>query len=395
MSGPAAEQRGQATPDAGAAALPALDAPARIALLVPMLVGGGISSVMLVIARGLADRGHAVDLVVFRRGGDVDGRVPGNVRLVDLGARKLLVALPKLVAYLKSARPGLLIAASWYAVLVALAAKRFCCPGIRVWVRQDNVHSIQVAHARRKNRAVLKAIRVLLPSAERIVAVSAGVAEDMARQVPRVADRVRAVPNPVHHRDIAAMAATPPDHPWFDDPDVPVILSAGRLVAQKDFPTLIRAFAEVVKSHPARLAILGEGREREALAGLVRELGVGHAVALPGFLANPFAWMARARVFAVSSIYEGLSMVLVEAMACGTPVVSTDCPHGPREVLQDGRSGARRRCQRACHGDPGDAARPAARGRPDGPVPRVLRRGQHRSPCRTHGGPAHRARDAA
>ena len=177
----------------------------------------------------------------------------------------------------------------------------------------------------------------MLSSAERIVAVSTGVAEDLVRQVSRIAGRVRVVPNPVHHEDIAAMAVTAPDHPWFDDPDVPVILSAGRLVGQKDFATPIRAFAEVVKSRPARLAILGEGRERDALAALVRELGIGHAVGLPGFVVNPFAWMARARVFAVSSIDEGLSMVLIEAMACGTAVVSTDCPHGPREVLEDGK----------------------------------------------------------
>ena len=151
--------------------------------------------------------------------------------------------------------------------------------------------------------------------------------------------RVRVVPNPVPHDDVAAMAVAPLDHPWFDEPGVPVILSAGRLVDQKDFSTLIRAFAQVVKSRPARLVILGEGRERGALAALARELGVAEGVDLPGFVANPFAWMARARVFAVSSIYEGLSMVLVEAMACGTPVVSTDCPHGPREVLEDGRWG--------------------------------------------------------
>ena len=150
---------------------------------------------------------------------------------------------------------------------------------------------------------------------------------------------MRVVPNPVPHDDVAAMAAAPLDHPWFDEPGVPVILSAGRLVGQKDFSTLIRAFAQVVKSRPARLVILGEGRERGALAALARELGVAEGVDLPGFVANPFAWMARARVFAVSSIYEGLSMVLVEAMACGTPVVSTDCPHGPRELLEDGRWG--------------------------------------------------------
>ena len=315
------------------------DAAVRIAVVVPTLAGGGIATVLLVIARGLADRGYAVDLVVFNRSGALDGRVPGNVRLVDLGARKLVVALAKLVAYLKRAPPGLVVAASWDAVVVALAAKRFCCPGIRVWVRQDNVHSIQVARAGRRDRLILRAIRLLLPSAERILAVSTGVAADLERQAPRIAGSVQVIPNPVPHDDIAAMAAAPPGHPWFDDPVVPLILSAGRLVGQKDFSTLIRAFAEVAKSRPARLVILGEGRERDALAGLARELGIGHAVELPGFVANPFAWMARARVFAVSSIYEGLSMVLVEAMACGTPVVSTDCPHGPREVLEDGRWG--------------------------------------------------------
>ena len=339
MSGPAAERCGQAAPGDAAAAGAAPDAPARIALLVPSLAGGGIATVMLVIARGLADRGHAVDLVVFRRGGDLDGRVPDDVRLIDLRTAKLAIALPKLVRYLKRTRPDLVIAASWYAVLVALAAKRLCCPGVRLWVRQDNVHSIQVVHAGRKNRMILKTIRRLLPSAERIIAVSAGVAEDLARQAPRIAGRVRVVPNPVPHDDVAAMAAAALDHPWFDEPGVPVILSAGRLVGQKDFSTLIRAFAQVMKSRPTRLVILGEGRERGALVALARELGVAESVDLPGFVANPFAWMARARVFAVSSIYEGLSMVLVEAMACGTPVVSTDCPHGPREVLEDGRWG--------------------------------------------------------
>ena len=228
--------------------------------------------------------------MVFRRGGDLDGRVPDNVRLIDLRTRKLAIALPKLVGYLKRARPDLVIAASWYAVLVALAAKRLCCPGVRLWVRQDNVHSIQAAHAGRKIRMILKIIRRLLPSAERIIAVSAGVAEDLARQAPRIAGRVRVVPNPVPHDDVAAMAAAPLDHPWFDEPGVPVILSAGRLVDQKDISTLIRAFAQVVKSRPARLVILGEGRERGALAALARELGVAEGVDLPGFVANPFAW---------------------------------------------------------------------------------------------------------
>jgi len=157
---------------------------------------------------------------------------------------------------------------------------------------------------------------------------------------------VRIVYNPVVRDDIPEQAAMPVDHAWFDDPDAVVILSAGRLVPAKDFGTLIRAIAAVRKSVDARLVILGSGEERDRPGGerdrlmaLARRLRVADAVDIRDFVSNPFRYMSRASVFVVSSIYEGLSMVLVEAMACGTPVVSTNCPHGPAEVLEDGRWG--------------------------------------------------------
>lgn len=311
----------------------------RVALFVPTLAGGGITTVMLALAGGLARRGMAVDVVVLNRSGERTTWVPAGVRLVDLVTRRLVAAPWALARYVGRERPDLLVAASWYAVLPALVSKRFLRRRVRTWVRQDSTFSMHIAHARLKHRAVLKLIERLLPAADRVVAVSEGVARDLERRVPGIADRLAVVANPAVHDGIAQMAAMPVEHPWLGDPDVPVILGAGRLVHAKDFATLIGAFAELRRSVPARLIILGSGPEEEALRALARELGVADAVDLPGFVANPYAWMSKARVLAVSSVYEGLSTVLLEAMACGTPVVSTDCPHGPGEVLEGGRLG--------------------------------------------------------
>ena len=126
---------------------------------------------------------------------------------------------------------------------------------------------------------------------------------------------------------------------WFADGAPPVLLGAGKFKPQKDLSTLIRAFAMIRASRPARLIILGEGPQRKTLQALCTELGVLEDVAFPGFVDNPFAYMARSKVFVLSSAWEGFGMVLAEAMACGCPVVSTDCPSGPAEILEDGRYG--------------------------------------------------------
>ena len=311
----------------------------HVTLFVPALGAGGVATVILAIAKGLAGRGFTVDLLVVKARGEFAGSVPDTVRLIDLGSRSFVTALPGLVRYLKNERPDLLIAAKGPAVLLALIAKRCFCRDVRTWVRQDSPFSMEIDYLGRRHRMMLKLIQRLLPSADEVIAVSAGVAQDLKRCVPRLARAVRLVPNPVFHDDVAAKAAMPVGHPWFNDPEVPVILAAGRLVREKDFSTLVRAFAQVRQSVRARLVILGSGYQQHGLAALAQELGVAHDVDLPGFVPNPFAYMSKASVFVLSSIYEGLGMVLIEAMACGTPVVSTDCPHGPREVLEDGKWG--------------------------------------------------------
>jgi glycosyltransferase involved in cell wall biosynthesis len=182
-------------------------------------------------------------------------------------------------------------------------------------------------------------LRTFYPWASCVVAVSHGAADDLARTSGLPRNRVRVVYNPVITPSIMALARQKPDHPWFAPGQPPVILGVGRLTKQKDFPTLIRAFAEVRRRRPARLIILGEGEDRPLLESLVGELGLSDAVALPGFRENAMAYMAGSALFVLSSAWEGLPTVLIEALAAGTRVVSTDCPSGPREILQEGRLG--------------------------------------------------------
>jgi len=163
---------------------------------------------------------------------------------------------------------------------------------------------------------------------------------DLAQLMNVSRERITVIYNPsVVQAEVQAKAQAPLDHPWFKPDQPPVILAVGRLQVQKDYPTLIRAFALVRQTRPVRLLILGEGKERPLLEALVKELGLEQDVSLPGFVLNPYAYMARAALFVLSSRWEGLPTVLIEALCCGAPVVSTDCPSGPREILRDGQYG--------------------------------------------------------
>jgi len=182
-------------------------------------------------------------------------------------------------------------------------------------------------------------IRCVYPWADAIVAVSNGVADDLSLTAGIPRERITTIYNPVVMPELHEKARAALNHPWFAPGTPPVLLGAGRLVAQKDFTTLIKAFARVRAVRPARLMILGEGEQRGSLEGLARELGVSADVTLPGFVLNPFPYMARASVFVLSSAWEGLPGVLIQALACGCPVVSTDCPSGPVEILENGKYG--------------------------------------------------------
>lgn len=312
--------------------------PQPIALFVPSLHGGGAERVILEIAGELARRGLSVDLVLARAEGPYMELLPDDVRLIDLDSHRTAASLPKLVGYIRRERPIALLSTLAHANVIAVAAKLMLRGRLRVVTRIENTLSEEIATGSIKHRLVLRLLKLLLPMSDDIVAVSQGVAADLRDLIPATS-HVKTIYNPVVRPEISCHAARPVSHPWFETECVPVIVSAGRLTNVKDHATLLRAFAVVRGSRNARLVILGVGPERENLLELAESLDVSLHVDLPGFKVNPFAYMSRASVFALPSRYEGFPNVLVQAMACGTPVVSTDCPSGPSEILEDGKWG--------------------------------------------------------
>jgi glycosyltransferase involved in cell wall biosynthesis len=342
----------------------------HLAIFLRSLVGGGGAERMMVaLAGGLARRGHRVDLVLGRAAGNFFDEVDPGVRVVDLGVRTILPAVPALLRlpregvrllpaflppvpqrvlgcipalerYLRQERPDAMLSALNYSNLAAIWARRLAGVPTRLVVSERNTLSVRAQRSSERSlRALPAMIRRFYPWADAVIAVSEGVADDLARisGIPRSA--IATTGNPVVSPAIAEAAAAALDHPWFLPGEPPVVLGAGKLRPQKDFATLIDAFARVRAARPLRLVILGEGPEEGALRVRARRLGVSADVSLEGFVANPFAYMARAALFALSSAWEGLPAVLIQAMACGCPVVSTDCPSGPAEILEGGRHG--------------------------------------------------------
>jgi glycosyltransferase involved in cell wall biosynthesis len=312
--------------------------PGPIAFFLPSLLGGGAERVILNLVQGITERGLPVDLVLAAAEGPFLDQLPPAVRLVDLRAPRVLRSLGPLVGYLRRERPRVLVSSMSHANLVALWAARLAGRATPVVVTEHNTLSA-VEQGVLERGLWPPLLRAFYPWASQVVAVSHGAADDFARTSGLPRARMHVVYNPVITPAMMALARQTPDHPWFAPGQPPVILGVGRLTRQKDFPTLIRAFAEVRGRRPGRLIILGEGEERPGLEGLVRELGLSDHVALPGFRDNAMTYMAGSALFVLSSAWEGLPTVLIEALAAGTQVVSTDCPSGPREILQEGRLG--------------------------------------------------------
>lgn len=311
-----------------------------VAIFIPSLAGGGAERAILEIARRLTRHNFTIDLLVARRDGAFSDLVPEQVRLINMQSWKTLTCLPKLIRYIRHEQPTVLISSLDMGNLTALLAKVLFVKNLCLIIRQENHYTESYKLFSFVLRCLSRLMRWLLPAADAIVAVSHGVAQDLQCVAPRTSGLVQVIPNPVVTPMLFDKAKLPVGHPWFGDSRIPVILTAGRLlIRQKDQPTLFKAFAEVLKFRAGRLILLGEGPDRFKLIALARQLGIYESIDFVGFQPNPFAYMRKARAFVLSSIYEGLPTVLIEAMACGTPVVSTDCPAGPREILEDGKWG--------------------------------------------------------
>ncbi|MBL1178388.1 glycosyltransferase [Pantanalinema sp. GBBB05] len=313
-----------------------------ISIFLPALAGGGAERAMLHLAQGLAERGFKTDLVLAQAEGDYLSSVPASVRVVDLQAR-FPVLISKTIAlrhYLQQEQPTVLFSALdilssaiWAQRLAGVPTRVILCVQTHL-SRQFRNHQ---PNTMGRIRPLL--VRWFYPWSDGIVAASHGVAVDVAQITGLSVDRIPVIHNPVVTPEVLQKMQAPIAHPWFAPGEPPVILGVGRLVSQKDFPTLINAFAQVRQQCSARLMILGEGEDRSQLELQIQQLGLTADVALPGFVDNPYAYMAKAKVFALSSIFEGFGNVVAEAMAAGTPIVSTNCDSGPAEILANGQYG--------------------------------------------------------
>lgn len=350
--------------------------PSRVAFVLPALEAGGMEQVTLLTAQGLMHAGYSVDLVLEHQRGEYLSRVTNNIRIFGLtkGSKfaayaRLIWARPadglvqlakmlfsktdyvplrrvcSLARYLHEHKPDVVFVSHGRMPILALWARSLARVSSRVVIVEHSTLSrwLEVfsdepgRHRQWQYRVELA--RRFYPEADSIVAVSNGVADDLAKTLFLPRASITTIYNPVVGPDLLAAAAKPLSHCWFAPGEPPVLLAVGRLVREKNFAALIGAFVEVRQRHRARLLILGEGEQREALEAQIQRLGMQDDIALPGWADNPYVYMRHSAVFVLCSLFEGMGIVLAEALACGCAVVSTDCPSGPREVLDGGRYG--------------------------------------------------------
>lgn len=310
-----------------------------MAFFLPGLYEGGAERIILNLIKAVAERGYPADLVLARAEGPYMNQIPDSVRLVDLKAARVLTCIPSLVHYLNSEQPVVLLSALFTNV-VALISRRLSGLPCRIVISEHNtLSSMTQNQADLRWQIYPRLARWLYPWADEIIAVSNSVADDLAKAITIPRGRIQVVVNPVVTPGLRRKSEESLTHPWFEIGGPPVILSVGRLTSQKAFDVLIQAFSCVRKIRPVRLLILGEGEERLRLETLVRQLDLEQDVHFLGFMQNPYPYMARAALFVLSSRWEGLPTVLIEALYLGTPIIATDCPGGSREILKDGEYG--------------------------------------------------------
>lgn len=315
---------------------------ARVSIFLPSLNGGGAERVMVTLANAFYDRGYAVDLVLGLAAGPYLQNVDSNVRVVNLNAERVSNSLFPLVSYLRREQPVVVLSAMTHANVIAILARLLARSRARLVISERSTISVEASRSQGLvGRILFAMVPRLYKFADKIVVVSKAAAYDLVRFSRLLPSAIDVIYNPFELEKINRKAAEEIDHDWVKLGAPPVILAIGRLSEQKDFSSLIQAFAQIRKTQQVRLLILGEGEQRAKLESLAESLGLSSDdIQMPGFVIAPFSYLARCAVFVLSSRWEGLPGVLIEAMACGAPVVSTDCPSGPNEILESGRWGA-------------------------------------------------------
>ncbi len=296
------------------------------------------------VAGNLNQGEYAVSFVGLKIEESFKSEISRDVCVVDLSNSYTPSALFKLILYFKKEHPDIFVSAFPHINTLVIMAKIISGVKMKVILTEHNHYFLLANNARNSYRRFFALfilphlMRIFYPLSDAIICASNGVAESIS-DIINLPDKIKIIYYPVASNKIYNLSKEPVNHPWFLNSKIPIILAAGRLVKQKDYPTLLRAFKLAIQKKPVNLVILGEGKEREKLEKLIQELGISENVAFLGFQRNPFKYMKRASVFVLSSITEGLPNVLMEAMACGAPVVSTNCKSGPGEIIENGKNG--------------------------------------------------------
>jgi glycosyltransferase involved in cell wall biosynthesis len=301
------------------------------------LRGGGAERVTIRLIEGMVAAGKSVELVLF--GDRADYAAPLGATIVRLGAKRVASGVPALARYLRDRRPRSVLTVMTHVNLATIAAARLANFKGRLLVMEHNQMSQKIAASNLAGRATYWAARFAYRFVDLVGVVSQGVADDLSKISHLPAAKIIVLHNPVVDGALKAQMAQALDHPWFGEGQPPVLVAVGRLHPQKDFANLLEAFVRIRAATAAKLLILGEGAERALLERMIIDLNLQDDVELPGFVNNPYAYISRAGAFVLSSRWEGLPTVLIEALACGAPVVSTNCPSGPSEILEDGKFG--------------------------------------------------------
>ncbi|RDZ52716.1 glycosyl transferase [Haloferax sp. Atlit-4N] len=314
----------------------------KLAFYIPSLGVGGAERVVVNLSNEFSKRGHSVDLVTSDKGGKLRNEVSKDVDLIqhsplNVPGYSSIGSVPFLSRYLKQNEPEWLYSAMNHANIPAIISGHVSDSDTNIMISEHNTPSRLINHSY-GNKIIYSMARYLYPHSDCIITVSDGVKRDLVNEVNISPDKLKTVYNPIVTPSLIQNSSKGVEHPWFKSDDIDVILGMGRLHPQKRFSDLIRAFSRV-DSHNSRLVIIGTGQEREKLEQHVNELNINDQVDFLGYVENPYKYLRNSSVFALSSAWEGFGNVLVEALACGCPVVSTNCPNGPNEILADGEYG--------------------------------------------------------
>ena len=306
----------------------------KIALFLPSLEGGGAERVAVNLANEFARRCVNVDLVLVSKVGSYLREVLNEVNIIDLRASRVSFSIFSLVRYIQKEKPDVVLSTLNHANIIAIIANKITRANTNSVIRVPCYFSLSEKGCMRLLAGVL------YPKSDIIIAISEDIKKDLVKTLNIPEKNIEVVYNPIFDESIIEKTRQEVDHPFFKNKHDKIILGVGSLTAIKDFRTLIKAFYELNKrGEQTKLIILGEGEERGALERLIMEFNLKERVSLPGFVNNPYAYMAKSDVFVLSSLSEGFGNVIVEALACGTSIVSVDCPGGPAEILEQGKYG--------------------------------------------------------